>query len=54
MQTSTITFEKFTRTSKRTNKPTLATDNTRQCKKSLKLERKLARKNKRFDYSGEL
>lgn len=50
MQTSTITFEKFNRS----NRPTLATDSTRQCKKSLKLERKLARKNKRFDYSGEL
>lgn len=50
MQTSTLTFEKFTRT----NKPTLVTDSTRQCKKSIKLERKLARKNKRFDYSVEL
>ena len=47
MQTSTITFEKFSRS----NKPTLATDSTRQCKKSIKLARKLARKNKRFDYS---
>lgn len=50
MQTNNTVFEKFIRS----NKPTLATDSTRQCKKSLKLERKLARKNKRFDYSREL
>ena len=50
MQTNTITFEKFTRTSK----STLATDSTRQCKKHIKLARKLARKNKRFDYSEGL
>lgn len=50
MQTNTTTFEKFSRS----NKPMLSTDNTRQCKKSIKLARKLARKNKRFDYEGEL
>ena len=50
MQTNSNTFEKFSRS----NKPTLATDSTRQCKKSLKLARKLARKNKRFDYSEGL
>lgn len=50
MQTSTMTFEKFTRS----QKTLLATDSNQQCKKSLKLERKLARKNKRFDFEGAL
>ena len=49
MQTNTLTFEKFTRR----NKPLLATDNTRQCKKALKLTRKQARSVKRFDYTVE-
>lgn len=50
MQTNTTTFEKFTRR----NKPALATDSTRQCKKALKLTRKQARSNKRFDHSVEV
>ena len=49
MQTNTLVFEKFTRT----NKPSLAADSTRQCKKAIKLARKAARCNKRFDYSAQ-
>lgn len=48
MQTNTLTFEKFSRT----NKPSLAVDSTRQCKKAIKLARKQARCNKRFDYTA--
>lgn len=50
MQTNNITFEKFSRS----QKTLLATDNTRQCKKSIKLTRKLARKQKRYDFEGAL